>query len=305
MLLDKVGNLLDFQCHIILRDHYQVLLLSEKIGFTCSASMFIRKDVVEVRFYIASADESNRDMRILLETSKARKVEGVWIIYTNSKHYPELESLKEIIKLDSVVMDYFLLKDGLLHVNFRFHSSDLRKVSNLLLGFSKSIGAEFQIEYLGKNEGLLNIVSKLNRIEALSFLSFEGVIPEDEKSPLNNPVGDEWVREIRYISDSEQISSIYSMEGKVKNPSLVKQLAQGIYEATTKNKVINDISKKTIEKGIPTICRIQSVKGKVFTMEYVIPSYYQNHFMKIMSEIVEAYQDWKFNILELGKFPSI
>jgi hypothetical protein len=305
MLLDKIGNVLDFQCHIILRNHYQVLMLSEKIGFTCSASMFIRKDLVELRFYIASADENNREMRILLETSRARKVDGVWIIYTNSKHFPELESLKELIKLDSVVMDYFLLKDGLFHVNFRFHSSDLRKVSNLLLGFSNSLGAEFQIEYLGKNEGLMSIISKLNRVDPLSYLSFEGVIPENEKSPLNNPVGDQWIREIRYISDSEQISSIYSMEGKVKSPSSVKELGPHIYEATTKNQVINDISKKSIEKGVPTICRIQAIKGKTFTMEYVIPSYYQSHFMKIMSEIVETYPDWNFNILELGKFPSI
>lgn len=305
MLLDKIGDVLDFQCRIILKNHYQVFTLSEKIGFTCSASMFIRKDIVELRFYIASADENNRDMRILLETSKARKVDGVWIIYTNSKHFPELESLKKVIMLKSVVMDYFLLKDGLFHVNFRFHSCDLRSISNLLLGFSKSIGADFQIEYLGKNEGLLNIISKLNQIEPLSYLSFEGVIPDSEKTPLNNPVGDEWIREIRYISDSEQISSIYSMNGKVKTPSMVKEISPGIYEATTKNSVINDISRKSIEKGIPTISRIQSIKGKTFTMEYVIPSYYQNHFMKIMAEIVEAYPDWNFNILELGKFTSI
>lgn len=304
MLLDKMGKTLDFQCHIVLRNHYPIFLLSEKIGLTCSASVFLRKEHVELRFYISSADENNRDMRIMLETSKARKMEGVWVIYTNSRHFPELNGLKEIIQQKSVVMDYYLLKRGAFHVNFRFHSSELGKISDLLLGFSKSMEAEFQIEYLGRNTGLENIISSLDAIEPLSFLSFQGVTPESEKSPGNNPVGEEWMREIRYISDSDLISSIYSMKGEIRNKSAVHKIAEGIYEASTRNEVINDISRICIEKGIPTICRIQALSGKTFTMEYVIPSYYQNHFMKIMAEILAGFEDWNFHIMELGRFPS-
>jgi hypothetical protein len=73
VLSDRINKALDYRCRFSLKGDYPILSVSRKIGLKCPASVFLRKGMVELRFYISVADESNRDLRILLENLQGKE----------------------------------------------------------------------------------------------------------------------------------------------------------------------------------------------------------------------------------------
>lgn len=305
MLADRINRALDYRCRFSLKGDYPILAVSKKIGLKCPASVFLRKGMVELRFYLPVADESNRDLRILLETSKARKIDGVWIIYSNDKVYPELKIFRELLENTSAVMDYYFLKDGEFEVNFRFSSMDLKKISQILLGFSRFEEIDFKINYLGENPGLAWVLQNLNAVEPITVIGFTGHAPEAERTQENNPMGERWIREVRYISDDEQISAVYLTEKEIPEKLYRRKLGENLYEASTRNSMMNAISRISLKSSIPTVSRIQSVDGEQFDMEFVIPSIYQRQFLKVMAEVTESFPDWDLKLSLISSFEKI
>jgi hypothetical protein len=305
VLSDRINKALDYRCRFSLKGDYPILSVSRKIGLKCPASVFLRKGMVELRFYISVADESNRDLRILLETSKARKIDGVWIIYSNDRVYPELKIFRELLENTSAVMDYYFLQDGEFEVNFRFSSMDLKKISQILLGFSRFDEMDFKINYLGENPGLTWVLENLNAVEPITVIGFTGHAPEVERTPENNPMGERWIREVRYISDDEQISAVYLTEKEIPEKQYRRKLGNNLYESSTRNSMMNAISKISLKSSVPTVSRVQAVDGEKFDMEFVIPSLYQRQFLKVMSEVTESFPDWDLKLSLISSFDKI
>ena len=302
MLSERIDRALDYQCSFSLNGSYPILSVAKKIGLKCLASIFLRKKRVELRFYLPFVDENNREIRILLETSKARKVAGVWIIYTNDSSFPELGFFRKLLENTSSVMDYCFLVDGEFQVNFRFNSIDLKEVSRALLGFVKFSELDFKINYLGESPGLGKVLSSLNSLEPLSVIEFSGLPPAEELTIENNPMGKKWVREVRFITDEDRISAIYRTDEDVDGRLYRKKIGEGIYEAYTTNSLIKAIAVSSMEKSIPTISRIQSIDGDTFDMVFVIPVAYQKHFLSVMADISERFENWHLKLSLVSSF---
>jgi hypothetical protein len=202
-------------------------------------------------------------------------------------------------------MDYYFLQDGEFEVNFRFSSMDLKKISQILLGFSRFDEMDFKINYLGENPGLTWVLENLNAVEPITVIGFTGHAPEVERTPENNPMGERWIREVRYISDDEQISAVYLTEKEIPEKQYRRKLGNNLYESSTRNSMMNAISKISLKSSVPTVSRVQAVDGEKFDMEFVIPSLYQRQFLKVMSEVTESFPDWDLKLSLISSFDKI
>lgn len=296
---------LDMQCILTLEGDFPVEKFSKEYELFVPASIIIKKDHVELMYYLPESVDNTRDVNIFLKSFKARKIGRVWTIYTNSKHFPELRYMKTLTNIPSVVFDAMYLENGVHYLYFRFHHSFVKTVSEALME-GENIPRGLSIEYLGPSKGLLNILQKINEKLSLSIISVTTKPPKEELGIDRNPVSSgNWTREIKVVAESDNIQAVYFTDGplKLEQGQKVSTVCENehIYEAKTENKVIGFYSSINGRIALPTVSRIQRFDGSSFRIETVLPDLFKSEYLIKISESLSRFPEWNIVLEDVRK----
>ena len=303
MLVNEVDRLLDRQCSLSFTNDYQIFEISRKFGIRAPSIVLLDHDKIEVLFYIQRGAEKYREVKIFLDSLDAKEVYGNWVVSSKTDEYDELSVIQELSRIPSFSIDGIYLDQGDLHLHFRFHSNFNEPLSTVL-GHYVSIFPNFHIQRLGPSPSLFQILKNAATYVPLSQISTVNV---HETGPVEeNPLGTDWIREVKFISTDGMIHAIYktgSTSEKMDRKVTAISPDEGIYEATTENEFVDFYSRKTNNDAISSFSRIQSAKGNTLFSNSIFPRSYLRNYLKIISDAREQFKDWRISLLGVGDFP--
>ena len=140
-----------------------------------------------------------------------------------------LEIIREFLNLTLCSSNYTIISDGWLVFDFSFHNSSRKKVSDILKSHM-SRNERIHLLYLGKSEGLMTILSKLNESIPLSIVIYDvfSNVNDGGKElftkdvlygePVNTSITDGKIRVILYSADG--LNRVSAREVQVHNETL-------------------------------------------------------------------------------------
>jgi hypothetical protein len=306
MLIKDVDQLLDMQCVIAIKDGYDLLDFSEKFHLHLSCTAAVEKQQISLIFFIRKEDFENRDVRMFLKTFNASENDGVWTVKLTESAESELNALRNFLIIPSVVLDHIYLENGAIYASIRFHRNYLQSISDEIMRVIKRTD-RVSLEYLGKSDGLISVLRKIDERIPLFLFSLDSEPPESAKRTEDTPVPGKWIREIKFTSD-DLINGIYAVnavEDVPENRTQEISKCDRLYEGKSRNDVLDFLRIRSMEALIPTFSNIQGYDGKKLSMEFVIPEFETQKFLTVVSETLKAFPDWKINMINAGKFSSM
>jgi AAA+ ATPase superfamily predicted ATPase len=259
--------------------------------------LFIRDQDIGALYYFKASDvEGKRDVDIFLRTYNARKRGGVITLYATSKSFVEYRFIGDLIKIPSVVMNYVYVSGGRHFFNYRFHSSSLKEVSNLLLSENKP--SSVQVESISMSRGLKQSLETFHKNAGLSVVVARSIPPKEEFTEDKNPMGSNWSREVKANDSEGRIRGVYYGAKEIKAEDVLK-ISDGIYEADTDNPVLKYLSSKQDELIIPAISRFQTLINEDFTLVEVLPSLYKDDYIEMLSKASRLFPEWHLTLTEV------
>ena len=206
---------------------------------------------------------------------------------------------KKLISSNSVVIDAIININGVTNIFFRFHSVHLKFVSSLIAEVSAKL-KDFKVNYLGEAEGILDMFRRVAEITNIDYIEATSEIPPEavdiRKDPIVQILGMGWNRQIRYITDGEISAVFRDRHGllKVGDPSINEiSSAEHIFETKFRNEVVEYISSKAAEIGIPILALPQKLDGRMFSMGFIVPEVSSTEFYSLLFNTFEKFPRWK------------
>lgn len=206
---------------------------------------------------------------------------------------------KKLISSNSVVIDAIININGVTNIFFRFHSVHLKFVSSLIAEVSSKL-KDLKVNYLGEAEGILDMFRRVAEITNIDYIEATSEIPPEavdiRKDPIVQILGMGWNRQIRYITDGEISAVFRDRHGllKVGDPSINEiSSAEHIFETKFRNEVVEYISSKAAEIGIPILALPQKLDGRMFSMGFIVPEVSSTEFYSLLFNTFEKFPRWK------------
>lgn len=299
MFIREVGKFLNMQGHISFRDSGKLLEISDECNLDGICKVRARGDSAYIitnlarRTAIKEVAEKLKNVGCT-ETPDAYK-------YVDETMDPGFTKLfLDLVKIPSVVIDAVFMHSGVRHVVFRFHDTNLRSVSTVLLSGNKL--NDFSVLHLGKNVGLdylLDVDCDLNTL----YYEIEATIPPSSMDIIGDPVittfGDNWHREVKYLLD-ENIEAVYYEKSKILNESpQLKEISakDKTYRMTFQNPLVSRIFSRSTEDKITILGMQHQMSGPKFRMGMIVPEVVAADFHKILSDVFTEFKDWKIVIM--------
>ena len=284
-------NFLDMEAVVISDSEFPIETFSRDHDLLIPALLTIWSDKVGILYYFSSARvKGNRDMEIFLNRYGARQTNEIYTLYASSSQYPQANVLRKIIEVPSTVNYASYVWQGKHYFHFAFRHEYLREISNIILSPDNPYG--IQVGRLAPNNRMMQVLKWLHDNLRLSMVSIESIPPEQELSEQNNPMGSEWIREIKCRSPDGKIKAVYHAAG---TPSVrdVKKIAESIYEIETQNELISFLSSKENHVMIPEFRRLQKLEDGKFTITVVLPEAYSAEYIRKLARASIALPQWK------------
>ena len=206
---------------------------------------------------------------------------------------------KKLISSNSVVIDALININGVTNIFFRFHSVHLKFVSSLIAEVSSKL-KDLKVNYLGEAEGILDMFRRVAEITNIDYIEATSEIPPEavdiRKDPIVQILGMGWNRQRRYITDGEISAVFRDRHGllKVGDPSINEiSSAEHIFETKFRNEVVEYISSKAAEIGIPILALPQKLDGRMFSMGFIVPEVSSTEFYSLLFNTFEKFPRWK------------
>jgi hypothetical protein len=205
---------------------------------------------------------------------------------------------KKLMDMNSTIMDAIFLKSYRVKFIFRFHSVDLKNLTEIITEMKNDL-KNLQIDFLGHANGFLDSFRKIAKTVDLQYVELSASIPPEFLSITKDPVilsmGVIWNRQIRKIGDTETRALFKDANNLLSKREEVKIVSaeDRIYEATFSNELINFFSAKADEYEIPILGAPEKLIGKNFNFAFVVPKSSYHDFSKIVFEAVRKFDKWK------------
>ena len=300
MLFRDIRNRLGMRLVLSMRTGSPIEKFTQEHGIFIPASLVVSRDFIGSLYFFDKSMLEGRDMDIFLRAYGARESNGKYTLFASDRTFPQYRFFgRSLLDLPSVIPDAHFV-DGCCHYfHFRFHSSMIGKVSELML--SEEVPAGMSIEYLGKSDPDHDVVDFVSGKVPLNFVSIVSRPPDIELfSSERNPIqSGEWKRETKYLRTDGKIRSIFYIDKPLEEipPGVVEiSREEGIYEAETENPVLSEIAGLSPHITLPALSRSQSLSGERFEMQCVGPSMFERELMERIKAAKDKFPDWELAI---------
>lgn len=304
MTLDVIESRLDMQCVITISNEFPIERFSREFKLFIPGTTIIGEDKVGLLYYLPDLADEKRDVSIFLRSFKARKNNDTWIIYTNSKVFPQLNFFKELVSIPSIVFDTMYLEDGVHNFFFRFHHNYTHEVSKTLLG--PMAPESMSVEYFGKSGGIASVIDRIKEKQNISCIKVRSKPPDEETKEKRNPIqAGKWFREVKANFSKVNVRSVYFVDEQLKklDDNNVVEISrdEGIYEAKTENSLLSFLSQISDEIPLPSIRRTQYYDGHSFTMNSIIPEHFKKEYLNKVSKSIDMFPEWEIILTKVQK----
>lgn len=145
-------------------------MISRLPGKTVAGLRRISNKLVLVLYFFKKHMPRNMVANIMLNKSAVEK-KG----YFYAAEEVDEQSLDPVLKVlnlpSSMIAESFLTGDEL-HVSFRLHNSDLKALNSIIRARDQE-GAKFKVLFLGRSNGIVKVLNRINRDFPLSVLRFK------------------------------------------------------------------------------------------------------------------------------------
>lgn len=268
---------------------------AEKFGIVAPMSCVLSEDMVKGYYYLPESVESDRDKMIFLRQYGARKQHGVWTVYFNSDFYTDLETIRSLSELPSVIMDDVQLVNGRHVFHARFSGMYMKDVSDMIVR-TVSENQNFQIMNYGMNPGIDYIISGISVDRKRSVRAVRIVVenyPEERYGAFTVPDGT--AREIKYFAEGSSQKGLYyfpdTMDEKPSSAFTKISDSHNYFEGPLRSEILMFLS--TFGKNIPmmSLSMAHKFSGERLIIEYLIDEWSSELLIRRVKEAKEKFSN--------------
>lgn len=290
------NNILDMECSILLSGELQIFQLAKKLDIFAVAMPLIRKSKVEIYIFFPEEASQKLENRIFLEQYHAKLSNKTWSIFVTSDEISEILPFRELSTINSVYFETMYVQNGNFVVNFKFHNSDLQKVSRYVMDAISlsSPNVSVKLSYIGPSRSLMDTLKVISSKFMLYSVSFASKPPERNKQPDDNPLGLKWTRFLRFPSEEQNIHGIYKISGEPVSMRGVNIISEknGIYEAVTSNTVLKELALESNAVPLARFCENQEFDGDFMISSFITMESHLHTFITLIDELSTKFSDW-------------
>ncbi len=268
--------------------------MSRKFSISGEVGFGFSRETPEVILVFPNSAEQHRDLWMFLQKFDAVEHGGVWRIRRQIvKAQKQLEYIRSILEIPSMVLVSAWLSGGKYHAELIFNRNDLAEVSRILLEALQDAVA-LEIDYLGPSPGFREILSSVDSRTKLSVFEIGLKPPAEETKPENNPLGNRWTRIANIPFGAENISAVYFVDNIPLGMNGITALSDGkIYYAVTGNPYVNYMNRKMNNARILALAMIHEFNSPDFTISLILPKLMSAEYASVVSESVSEMPEWK------------
>lgn len=295
-LLSFTDNILDYEIEGRTKELGKAAEISAKFNLFMLTSIIRTEGRYSVMFHVAEDQSSSREIKLFLESAGAKLVNGNWIstMDINQLSLTWRNAVTEFAKMKSTVLLLFYLERGVVRFKLRFHHSELKAISDLILK-TKEEESDLEVEYLGKSRGILSIIKDLSEKIPLTRLNFCTAIPESS-GMYPGP----WIREVRNGSTYEQVDAVYYLENEIEDSATMKKISGHVYDGSSDEKIHSFFTQRSNELGVVRICRIQERTESEIVSEIILPTEHLSTYLSVLGEANEKFKGWNVRIMGIS-----
>lgn len=278
--------------------------LSEPSNLNLSSPVYTSFDsgTPEYNFFHRIRKDDDRNLILSLKNMNAIEMNNILRVKNSTESYRKMmEFVSKIVKLPSAVLISVWLSNGRFYVNVLFNHWIAEDISATLMeNFPQNL--DTSLKYLGEGGGFNTILSQINSRSQIMIAQLELHPPDEELSAPRNPVGDSWVRILKFPMIEDDLNCVYFVENGSAPKSNALKISDRLYEAQTNNSFIHGLETKLNQYRIPIEVRVNILKDGKFTYILAFPDIFRNEIVSIVSEMFHEEGQWKPTLIRLEKY---
>ncbi|MGC8506331.1 MAG: hypothetical protein ACP5NK_06465 [Thermoplasmata archaeon] len=284
----------------------QLLEASNKFGLTSHGLLTNLGEDTGIEHIISSNLSETPDIRNVLKAMKAQEKSGFWVVEEVIPDKYVKEFLLKASSIKSVIIDSVQMKSGRIHLNFRFHESDLKNVSDLVLS-TISGHNNATLEFLGLSKGIYHDFSRIARDMEVAAIDIK--MSDGDKIfgvPVMSPP---WTRVRRHFASGDrEMRYIYHGESgnELKNENLhIISREDSLYEFAASGDLIKFVNSKVANEKIIRFGIVDHFDGKSLKTRFVLPKILVQSYLRILSLACTNFPEMKMVITGIRDLSEI
>ncbi len=303
MDLDAIDRVLDMRIIFSMTGNLAVSEFTKRLSLNLQSGLHFGEGSLELSFFIPEELAANREIAIFLAQSNAKKEGTVYFSNFGMSSEELYHGLKEAIEESkTMIADNLYLSSGIYYLSCRFHSSELKKVTEVILKLSQVLEG-FSVKYLGPNPGLPEILSDVKRITRLREIRWRVSVPEASRK--NTPFSlltNEWILESRFMTTGMSASELVVTNEKVTDPEskglTVIDGERNLYEfkLELEDPFLKEFFSSLYKTKIVRFSRVFGYEnGKLETLSYV-PEALLDSYISSLSNLADEFPEWEMSL---------
>lgn len=294
----------DMRCIISLSEHTPLFQYSQRSDLSALASLSVDGEKRYLTYLFKREAQESKDEAILLSRFGADKRRNDYIVRERINNVGKLDIIQRILSTSTVISNFMSLSEGSFHVDFRFHSSIKKRISEIIAEYTEDVEST-SVRYLGPSPGIVKMLSDFNRKEPLGLVRYS--VPLDEANlELLKHIGEDFVAEVENKSSSDFRVLIYPNKPiDLKNVSEISRNPP-MYEAYLKNSYLDAVRREANERTIFRIAMFFSARGDRIYVTNIMPESQTNYYMRAVFDVSRKMNADMVveNIMSLGETPA-
>ncbi len=287
---DPIG---DMQCIFAVKSNIPFLVESRKFPISFSEHLFYTDDEVGEYINVPAFLKKDYEYGIFIKKMQVSEIGSNMVFKISSQDYPEMETLRELIKIPSVAIDYKYIEGGYHKTMFTFHHSHMKEVTKFIFNARRSFGYGFP-EYIGPNRGLRFVIEKAQTSGNIVASSLTINPPRNESEKMKELFSTNWVRRARYTSKSRTDDFIFRIQDPESiNHQVFREISgeDRIYGANITSGIYLLYSKLVFEHYNPMFYSYHEYNGQNLRICGLIPENYGGTVVESVAETVKEFPD--------------
>ncbi|MGC8515468.1 MAG: hypothetical protein ACP5OC_04945, partial [Thermoplasmata archaeon] len=253
---------------VISRDYQYIPLHIDTFGGRSSIDLFLESG-------------GSRQMENIAANYKVLRMDDVIIVRLDVEEIQGIPAVvRDVLSLDSVCPSGFFLERGLIKADFRFHHSDLPKVSEII---AKTLSQENNVKLtdLGKGKGAIATLKQMNDRVRLSVVSYEvGWNPGPDAGIPDNFIFD--AKPLSFEGKEIEAIVLYGNSSKERKFGRPVSIEDGVYTTKIDSDFVKDVWTGCNEKHIPRGAVIAKPSKGQIQIHTFLPSSLVNQYIEVL-----------------------
>lgn len=300
--METVLDNLDMELILSVRADAPELSGSSNVNISSPVYPSFDSGIPEFNFFHEISKDDDRNLILSLKNMNAIEINNILRVKNSTESYRKMmEFVSKIVRLPSAILISVWLSNGRFYVNILFNHSISSEMSEILMeNFPQN--QDIYLEYLGESGGFNTILSQINSRSQIMIAQLELHPPDEELSYPRNPIGDSWVRILKFPMIEDDLNCVYFVENGSVPEIDSHKVNDNLFEAQTKNTFIKAMEAKFNECRIPIEVRVNILQDGKFTYILAFPDIFRNEIVSILGEMFHEKGQWKPTLVRLEKY---